>query len=346
MTGRAPLPVILVTGFLGSGKTTLLNHLVKQPELSDSAVVINELGGVATDHLLIEAFLDDTVVLSNGCVCCSIRGDLADTLAGLHRRRAAGSLPPFRRVLVETTGMADPAPIAQTLLREPTLAGLYRLSLVVTTVDAAHGLHGLGHLPVAAAQVALADLVVLTKTDLAADTTALRAQVAGLAPDAAVIEAVDGALPPDALHELERHPRWDMPGAGGTAHWLGSTAPQGSKLSCAAVGVAAEISTSAIMVDDPLPRAVFSRWLNAIISLRGQDLLRIKALLNLVGASGPVVVHGIRHFVHPMTELPAWPGTDKRSRIVVIARNIPEAALASSLEALRQYSNVTSGFMR
>ena len=195
------LPVSLVTGFLGSGKTTLLNRLLRHPGMADSAVIINEFGEVGLDHLLVEAVDGEVAVLASGCVCCTMRSDLEETLRGLLARRDRGEIPPFRRVLLETTGLADPAPIIQLLLNNPLLSHFVRLDTVVTTVDAVHGARQLDAQPEAVKQAALADRLLLTKTDIAANAavTTLRARLSTLNPGADLMAVENGEIAPDRL---------------------------------------------------------------------------------------------------------------------------------------------------
>ncbi|MBH0238804.1 CobW family GTP-binding protein [Methylobrevis albus] len=221
MTDPRPIDVTLLTGFLGSGKTTLLNNLLRDPGMADTAVVINEFGDVAIDHLLVESAIENAVVLQSGCICCTVRGDLVDTLGDLEGKAARGELPPFSRVVIETTGLADPTAIVRIFAEEPTLAGRFRLRAVVTTVDAVNGAGQLDRFNEAGRQAALADVMVLTKSDLAGETAAtdLKARLARINPGASILTVVHGALSPEALFAEVAHPLAD--GEAGVGRWLG-----------------------------------------------------------------------------------------------------------------------------
>ena len=322
------MPVSVITGFLGSGKTTLLNRLLRHPGMADSAVIVNEFGEVGLDHLLMEAVSGEVAVMANGCVCCTFRGDLADTLRGLLARRDAGEVPPFRRVLVETTGLADPAPIAQMLLNNPLVSHFARLDAIITTVDVAHAGRQLAEHDQAVKQVALADRLLLTKTDLA-DPDVLTGRLRALNPAAPLIPVAMGEVAPDllfgaALFDPARKTpdvrRWLAEAAyhdhhdhdhdhdghhdhGGHDHHHG-------------------IDAFCLAFADPLDWDQVTRWLGLLRHHRGEDLLRVKGILSLAGEDAPIAVHGVHHIFHPPVRLPAWPDADRRSRIVFITRGI------------------------
>jgi G3E family GTPase len=299
------LPVALVTGFLGSGKTTLISRLLGHPALGETAVIVNELGDVGIDHHLLRRVDERTVLLDSGCLCCSLRDDLASELRDLLSRRERGEIPAFRRVVVETTGLADPGPIVYTLLSEPVVRHHYTLETVVTTVDAQHGLRE----PESVKQAAAADTLVLTKIDVA-PVDSLRDELARLNPAAEVVEASFGDVEPDRL--FRRRELRDVVVDEAHDH----------------DGVAA----LSLVLDEPLDWTAFGIWLTMLLQARGQDILRVKGLLD-VGGPGPVLLNGVQHVVHPPVHLDAWPDDDHRTRIVFIGRGLERAALEASLLA-------------
>jgi G3E family GTPase len=328
-----PLPTTLITGFLGSGKTTLLNGLLAHPGMKDTAVIINEFGEIGLDHLLIETAFEDAVLLKSGCICCTVRGDLIDTMGGLVERRARGEIPDFSRVAIETTGLADPAPILHTIMGEPRLKPLYRLDRVVTTVDAANALEQLDQHYESAKQAALADRLVLTKTDLVdeARRAAVLLRLKELNPLAPVLPVLHGKVDPDALladapptAEL-RQDRLEAAAQFGHAHHHDDDPDH--------MAHHHGISTTSVIRDEPVEWPRLRAWLTALAGLRGPDLLRVKGIVNVSGRAGPVVVNGVQHVFHPPIELKAWPDEDRRTRIVFITRNIKPDALAASFTA-------------
>jgi G3E family GTPase len=303
--------VVLLTGYLGSGKTTLLSRLLVHPEMGETAVIVNELGEVAIDHHLLRRVDERTVVLGNGCVCCTLRGDLADELRDLLSRRDRGEIPAFGRVVVETTGLADPAPILYTLLGEPVVKHHFELERVITTVDAQHGLRS----EESVKQAAVADRLVVTKPDLADPTLVMR-ELRRLNPAAEILESVLGDLAPGELFDGdERDPR-DLVFDEAPAHDH-------------------EVRAVCLMFEEPLDWTAFGIWLTMLLQARGDDVLRVKGLLD-VGAEGPLVINGVQHVVHPPEHLPAWPDDDRRSRIVFIGRGFTRDELEGSLAAFNR----------
>ncbi len=306
-------PVVLVTGFLGSGKTTLISRLLEHPGMGETAVIVNELGEIGIDHHLLRRVDERTVLLSSGCVCCVLRGDLADELRDLLDRRDAKEVPPFTRVVVETTGVADPVPIVMTLLSDPVVRHHYELESVVATVDGVHGLRG----PESLKQVAVADRLVITKADVAtpAGRAGLEEQLARLNPAAHVRAAAFGEVPPDWLFDgAVRDPR-DLelgPGHGRREHDH-------------------DVSSCVLFLEE-VDWTAFGLWLTMLLQARGQDILRVKGFLN-VGGDGPVLVSCVQHAVHPPLHLDGWPDEDRRSRLVFIGRDIAAAELEASLRA-------------
>ncbi|HEY1367531.1 MAG TPA: GTP-binding protein [Gaiellaceae bacterium] len=300
------LPVALVTGFLGSGKTTLISSLLGHPAMGETAVIVNELGEVGIDHHLLRRVDERTVLLDSGCLCCSLRDDLATELRDLLGRRDRGEIPAFRRVVVETTGLADPGPIVYTLLSEPVVRHHYRLETVVATVDAQHGLRE----PESVRQAAAADTLVVTKTDVV-PAVSLAGRLAELNPAARVLEVSFGEVDPELLLRGGDH---DLPEVAVEPHDHD--------------GVAA----LSLVLDEALDWTAFGIWLTMLLQARGQDILRVKGLLD-VGGPQPVLLNGVQHVVHPPLHLDAWPDDDHRTRIVFIGRGLDRAALTESLRA-------------
>lgn len=334
------IPVTVLTGFLGAGKTTILNGLLRQPGMEGAAVIINEYGEVGVDHLLVEKLPGDAVLLESGCLCCSLRGDLVDTMNILRLQAEAGDIPPFDRLLVETTGLADPAPILQTLMREKLLVAHYRLAGLVTAVDALNGADQLDTQPEAAKQAALASLILMTKTDLAAprQAEALRARLTRINPDARILPAVNGDIAADAVFSAA-----DYDPAGFSAvPESGDTEGPGDRDDHAHGHDHAHgadhvhddgIVTFCVERDAPLPWKAVRTWLGSLTTLRGADLLRVKGLADIEGYEGPVAIHGVQHIFHTPRELAQWPGNDRRTRIVCIVRGLDAASVGNALDA-------------
>lgn len=321
--GAARIPVTVLSGFLGSGKTTLLNRVLRLPDLQGTAVIVNEFGEVGIDHDLIAETHEDTVLLANGCLCCAVRGDLVEALL----RLAARPAPPLR-VLIETSGLADPGPILRTLMAGGAVRERFSLAGVACTVDAVLGADTLAHQPEAARQLAVADTVFFTKTDLAPVMPTLRALVQSLNP-AAELNA-DAGLQPQALLALAS--------ASGTQS-MPLAAPAYRSLAAAAPPPDARHGTGirsfVVVREQPLPREAFAAWLDMLTAMRGEDLLRIKGLVALDEDPGrPLVVHGVQHLFHPPVQLAAWPSADQRTRLVFITRGVDDAALEHTLDVL------------
>jgi G3E family GTPase len=345
--GHAPVPVTILTGFLGSGKTTVLNYLLRQPELRGVVAIINEFGEVGLDHLLVETSEERFALLDNGCICCSVREDLIQTLKDLKARSAAGSMPAFHRVLVETTGLADPVPVLHTLMTSPDLLDDYRIDGIVTTVDAVNGGRTLSAHPEAIKQLAVADRILVTKADLAdaRDVASLMHRIGAINPTATVLRASNGAVDAGAL--LDAGLFDPQARSGDVAAWFEAAAiaavhggETGAHHHCDvpdcdhAVPHAhdTQISSFSLIIDEPIRWAAFSQWLEYVAALKGEDLLRFKGLVNVAEiAGGPVVVHGVQHVFHPPIEMKNWPSADRSTRLVFIVRNIPREIIERTL---------------
>ena len=327
------MPVSVITGFLGSGKTTLLNHLLQRPELADSAVIINEFGEVGLDHLLIEAIDGEVAVLSSGCVCCTLRSDLEATLRDLLARRDRGEVPPFRRVLVETTGLADPAPIVQTLLNNPLVSRYVRLDSIVATVDAVNGGAQLDAHGEAVKQAAIADRIFITKTDIADEAArlSLEERLTILNPGASREAIAHGVVEPDRLFGAALFdPGAKSPDA---RQWLNEEAyhhhhhhHDGHSRHDSG------ISAFSVAAGSPLDWSTVAGWLGALRQWHGAHLLRVKGILDLDGENAPVAIHGIHHVFHPPVQLAAWPDGPRRSCIVFIVQGLDPDLIRGSWE--------------
>jgi G3E family GTPase len=316
----ARIPVTVVTGFLGAGKTTLLRRFLSSPEGQGTAVIVNEFGAVGIDDVLIRDSAEQTVLLGNGCICCITRTDLQIALRGLVFDRERGAVPRFGRVVIETSGLADPAPILQTFSTDRALGGEFHIDVLLAVVDAVNGEAALDSAAEARKQVILADRLVISKTDLATPATVerLTQRLQRLNPRAAIDIAVGGALDPGRIIE---------PGGGERSGFVAEAEHSDG------------IASFVIEPDMPVEWPTFSRAMETLIALRGPDLLRVKGILNVTGCRGPVVVQYVQHLAHPPVELESWPDTNRRSRIVFITRNVSERDvnnLFAAVQALAQ----------
>ena len=354
------IPVTLLTGFLGAGKTTLLNHLIRDPDAGRVAVVMNEFGDVGLDHDLIEEATEDTILLPSGCLCCTVLGDLSETLADLYRRRENGVIT-FDRIVIETSGIADPAPIIHTLAADRLLARAFRLDGVVTLADTVTGARTLDAQFEAVQQVAMADVLILSKTDIADGATLGRfmKRLDGINASAKRVTADHGRVPSGTLFGLSamrlgaQAPEIDT--------WLGlfSSAQPADPLAglsgFGAVSVTSEpfaaagfdpaaapshgahdhrIVSASISVAEPIPAETFDLWLDTLIAFKGPDILRMKGIVHVEGLDHPFVCHGVQHIFDAPVPFTNWSGEDTTSRIVVIARDMDAAELKRSLEML------------
>ena len=332
------LPVSVITGYLGSGKTTLLNRLLRHPGMARAAVIINEFGEVGLDHLLVATPQENTILLSNGCLCCTIRGDLVETLARLLAQRDAGGVPAFDRVLVETTGLADPVPILRTLASEALITPHLRPGAVVTMADGVNGLSQLRDCPESVKQAAIADCLLISKGDLAGARAmkALHRSLARINPGAERLEVLRGDVAPERLFGTMLE--------GGSARgeqverWLNETAfvkadsiplhrRRGST-----PGHIERIATFAVRRPKAVSGAGLAAWLELLAALRGANLLRVKGLVNVEGK--PVAIHAVQSVIHEPVVLDAWPSDDRATRIVFITRDMDREQLEATLPAL------------
>ncbi|WP_234186046.1 GTP-binding protein [Shinella sp. NM-101] len=323
-------PVHLLTGFLGSGKTTLLKRLLADPALADTAVLINEFGEIGLDHHLVERIDDTMVLLQSGCVCCTVRGELAEALRDLHSRRERGLMPAFARVVIESTGLADPFPVLSTLKSDPVLRHHFRAGSVITTVDAVNGLSQLDTYVESNRQAAIADRIVITKADLLdAVPQALAARLGQLNPDAVChVATADG---PDADTLL---------GDGAASRSAQLQSASGFYCDAPATLVTADgmahrtaISSFVVCVGEPIDWTGFGVWLTMLLNRHGDRVLRVKGILDIAGEERPVAVHGVQHLVHPPVHLAGWPDGERTSRIVFIVDGLDAKLLKRSFNA-------------
>ncbi len=323
-------PVNLLTGCLGSGKTTLLQRLLADPALSDTAVLINEFGEVGLDHHLLERIDDTMVLLQSGCLCCTIRGELSDALRDLHVRRAQGAIPPFRRVVVESTGLADPFPILSTVHADPVLRHHFRLGNVITTIDAVNAPAQLRRNKESVRQVAVADRLVLTKTDLA-DPAALMDDIRAINPGAPVWRAADDPLDAAALLA---HDVFELASKSEAAQrWFAQETQAPAQAHHHDPNRHGTIRAFTLTFDTSLDWTLFGIWLTMLLNRHGASVLRVKGILNVAGSDAPVAVHGVQHLVHKPTHMAAWPDADRRSRLVFIVDGLDPGVLERSLRA-------------
>ncbi|HET7158802.1 MAG TPA: GTP-binding protein [Burkholderiales bacterium] len=329
LAGR--IPVSIVTGFLGSGKTTLINRLLKRSDMNRVAVIVNELGEQSIDHDLVEVSSEQMTLLNNGCLCCVLRGDLQETLRDMFVKRRTGEIIDFERVVIETTGLADPAPVMHTLMTDTMLQAQYRLDCVVTLVDAVNGVGQLDSMSEAVKQAALADRLVITKADLADETkiAVLESRLRELNPQAPMKRAVNGEIElaflinvglANTRSKLEDVERWmgaDEHDEHGHAHRHDTA-----------------VKSFCLRYERPFTWSTFSQCMEVLTAMRGPDLLRVKGLVNVEGRAGPLVVQGVQHLFHPTIELRAWPSEDRETRLVFITRGIERSMVENLFTAI------------
>jgi G3E family GTPase len=336
LAGR--LPVSIVTGFLGSGKTTLINRLLKRPDMNRVAVIVNEFGEQSIDHDLVEVSSEQMMLLNNGCLCCVLRGDLQETMRDLFIKRRTGEIIDFDRIVIETTGLADPAPVMQTLMTDTMLQSQYRLDCVVTLVDAVNGPGQLDSMQEAVKQAALADRIVVTKSDLADEGSVARLEdrLRELNPQAPIKRAVAGEIElaflinvglTTARSRLEEVERW----MGAEVHDEHGHVHRHD----------ARVTSFSLRYDRPFTWAAFSQCLEVLTALRGPDLLRVKGLVNVEDRRGPLVIQGVQHLFHPPIELAEWPSDDRATRLVFITRGIDRATVENLFSAVTSIASAT-----
>ena len=335
------IPVSVLTGFLGSGKTTLLRRLLVDPGMNRTAVIINEFGEIGLDHLLVKSVLEDAVVLQNGCVCCTLKTDLRQGIADMIDGRSEGKFPEFDRIVLETTGLADPAPIAQTLLIDPMLRNQVRLANIVATVDGVLGAEQLHTHDESMRQAAVADRLVITKTDMVSPgrAQALQRELARLNPTARVYDIQADKF--DARALLTEEITDSATKLAEVRHWLEASEVEhdhdhedveGPHLHLG--GQHSErIRSFSLRVEEEIDWTAFGVWLTVLLHRHGPKVLRVKGLLRVPGATGPVVLHGVQHVIHPPVHLDEWPDADHASRIVFVVQGIEPPLLRRSLTA-------------
>ncbi|WP_275784702.1 CobW family GTP-binding protein [Pararhizobium gei] len=349
------VPVSILTGFLGAGKTSLLNRLLKDPDLTDTAVIINEFGDVSLDHLLVEASSDGIIELSDGCLCCTVRGELVDTLADLMDRMQTGKIRPLKRVVIETTGLADPAPVLQSVMGNPVIAQSYRLDGVVTVVDAVNGLSTLDNHEEAVKQVAMADRLVISKLSLATVETValLKTRLRALNPRALMI---DGDLPEagkaeffhcglyDPATKIADVGRWLQDETAGEGHgeYAGHHHDDHDHAHCGhdhhhhdENRHGSDIRSFSIVHDRPIDPMALEMFIDLLRSAHGEKLLRMKAIVAMSdNPERPLVLHGVQTVFHAPQRMSAWPDpSDRRTRMVLITKDLPEAFVRDLFDA-------------
>ena len=348
------IQVSLLTGWLGSGKTTLLNALLKHPDMAETAVLVNEFGDIGIDHELVDSVDENMVELTTGCLCCTVQGDLSRSLRELFLKRVKGEVSQFRRVLIETTGLADPAPILHTLMNDPIIASRFYLDGVISTSDAVFGQGQLDRHEEPRKQAAVADRIVMTKIDMAeADAMdSLEERLKILNPSAKIMRAANGAISPDALfgcglydpdsksfdvqNWLREEAFRDEHGHDHSAHdhndheHIHDPERHGDG-----------ISSFCMRYEEPIEWPAFVAWIQTLITHRGENLLRIKGIVNIDGEENPVAIHGVQHIFHHPVRLPEWPTDDRDTRIVFITRDLEQKVIQDSLDALQQAAKKT-----
>ena len=337
---QGPTPVNLLTGFLGSGKTTLLQRLLTDAAMANAAVLINEFGEVGLDHHLLERIDDNVVLLKSGCVCCTVRGEVADALQSLHAQRARGEIPFFDRVVIESTGLADPYPALSTLRAHPVLKSQFCVGKVITTVDAVNGLSAVARRLEAVRQIAAADIIAVTKTDLCDERTtmAVNIRLGEINPTATIITAADATLlsrlTTRSAQSIDDH-QWtaEVPPTRGEAQSSHDASHHGSHHHHHPDEDEAHAVRSFSMVfEDDVDWTGFGIWLTMLLNRHGDRIFRVKGILNVAGEANPVAIHAVQRLVHPPVHMKRWPDERRQSRIVFIAEGIDPQRIRRSFE--------------
>ncbi|MEM7424841.1 MAG: GTP-binding protein [Pseudomonadota bacterium] len=351
---KSPVPLSVLTGFLGAGKTTLLNRLLQDPAMDGTAVIINEFGEIGLDHLLVETADENVMEMSSGCLCCTIRGDLIDTMEDLIGRRDAGTVKHFERVMIETTGLADPAPILHTIMNHPWLVARYRLESVITLVDAVNGETTLDTHAESVKQVAVADRLVLSKTDLLSGADgedklgSLVVRLRKLAPAARILDTLSGEVTPENLFSAGLYdPATKSPDV---SRWLADEAVDKHDHGHHHHDINRHddhIKAFCIASDQPIGATSFDLFLELLRSYHGPNLLRVKGIVKIEeDQERPFIIHGVQHVFHPPVQLEAWPDDDRRSRLVFITRDVDKAELQKLFNAFTDRTMTASAAFR
>ncbi|WP_421782146.1 CobW family GTP-binding protein [Kiloniella litopenaei] len=357
-----PLAISVLTGFLGSGKTTLLKELLQHPDMDETAVIVNEFGEIGLDHLLVESSTEDIVLMNSGCLCCTVRGDLVETIRKLYKQRLIQEVPAFNRIVIETTGLADPAPILQTLMSDPFLSDRFRLDGVIVTVDAINGAETLTNHQESVKQAAVADRLLLTKTDLSQDKdfSDLLARLKDLNPTASVFKTAKGQIDPAQLFNAglynpetksldvqnwlkaeafdNEHNHSHAHDHDNHGHDHGHHHHHGHDHSHDVNRHDDKVHAFCLTHDKPLDWDQLNSWVDMLITLYGSNLLRIKGLLNIEGDKNPIVIHGVQHVFHPPVMLDNWPDSDRRSKIVFIVKDLKKEMFEDTFKAFIEQS--------